>query len=62
MSVKILWETLSEDSKDDLIKLAMLEIKELALYNAGMDEEMEKLVEACELILKFVTIPANNTP
>ena len=57
MNIENLWNCLNEDEKDELMRCALQESKILAEWLLGKEEDAQELVDAHNILLKFVSIP-----
>ena len=57
MNIENLWNCFNEDEKDEIMRYALQESKILAEWLIGKEEDAQELVDAHNILLKFVSIP-----
>lgn len=57
MNIENLWNCFNEDEKDEIMRLGLEESKNLAEWLIGKEEDAQQLVDAHNILLKFVSIP-----
>ena len=61
MNLKLLWEAFTEDEKDEITRIAVTESKNLAEWLVGKEDDAQELVDACNKVISFVTIPTKSS-
>ena len=61
MNIENLWNCLNEDEKDEITRYALRESKILAEWLVGKEEDAQELVDAINIVLKFVSIPEKSS-